>query len=336
MNFKQITRNLLILLCIALSACGSTGISSIDKMSKEHTVSEHYDLSENYLAHRAQQGVFQSTGGNIAYLDYGQGPTLVLLHGVPSSSWLYRKMIVELQNDYRVIAIDLLGFGSSDKPDSNGTNYSPKAQASYVEQALNHLGVSAYSLMFHDMGGLVAWEMVDKDLSFQSKIQKIIVLNTIISKEGFNHPHIEKGLAARILSDSFTNQISSSAALEMTFKNMGLNSNASLNEAECNGYVVPMKEGNGDVLYDFYTGFGEARFERLERQVSDLSRFNGDVLILWGAQDTVLTTAQIPVLEKSLTIKANNIHIFKNNAHFLPEEIPEILTQHVQAFLSAK
>lgn len=337
MSFKKIRQLLLVITSLSLVACSSTTtLAPMTDTELQRGFEKRYRLSDDYADHRAQQRVFESTGGNIAYLDYGQGPTIVLLHGVPSSSWLYRKMLVELQDDYRVIAIDLLGFGSSDKPHSSAANYDPKAQALYVEQVLDHLGISAYSLLFHDMGGLVAWEMVDKDLEGDALIENLIVLNTIISKEGFNHPHLEKGIAARIMSQSFSNSISSATALSMTFDNMGLSSNASLSEQECNGYVVPMKEGNGDVLYDFYTGFDDVRFTRLNRQVNGLSRFNGKVLVLWGEQDTVLTTGQIPVLQKAAQVDPSNIHIFSNNAHFLPEEIPQILNQHVREFLSTQ
>jgi len=296
-----------------------------------------YALPSNYEDHRAQQKVFKTTGGNIAYLDYGKGPTLVLLHGVPSSSWLYRKMIEPLQSQYRVIAIDLLGFGSSDKPESNGQNYLVVQQSAYVSQLLNHLKVKDYNLLFHDMGGLVAWDLVSNNIAQngkEPKVNNLIVLNTIIDKHGFKHPKVKKGVLTRLMSDAFSNQISSAAALEKTFENMGLTSNMKLSENECNGYVIPMQEGNGDVLYDFYTSFDEAQFTRLENQVGSLVQFNGNVLVLWGAEDDVLTTEQIPILQKVANISDKNIHIFNNHAHFIPEEIPAELVQKIKAFLN--
>ena len=161
----------------------------------------------------------------------------------------------------------------------------------------------------------------------------MILLNTIVSKQGFNYPKQRKGFTAQLMSDAFVNELSSAAVLDMTFDNMGLTSNAKLTENECNGYVAPMKEGNGDVLYEFYTSFDNARFSTLERQVSNLSHFDGDVLVLWGAQDKVLTTNQLPVLKELVDLKPENIHIFENNAHFLPEEIPTLLNQHVREFI---
>ena len=333
MSFRK-SKIVFCLLAVFLSACSSnTSILSIDEMSNEIKKGDRYILSDLYVDHRAQQQVVTTPSGKIAYLDYGQGPTIVMLHGVPSSSWLYRKMIEPLQDDFRVIAIDLLGFGSSDKPDSNDINYLPSSQAQYVEQVLNELGVTDYSLLFHDMGGLVAWELLDRDLRANKSIDNMLVLNTIVDQHGFNHPKQKKGVATRFMSDAFASQISSAAALELTFNNMGLTSNAKLSESECNGYVVPMKEGNGDVLYEFYTSFDEQRFSKLKRQVSNLSKLDGGVLVMWGAEDKVLTTDQIPVLQEVAKLDQSNIHIFEDNAHFLPEEIPLELNQRIRGFL---
>lgn len=69
-----------------------------------------------YSDFRASQKSFSSKDGVLKYIDKGQGDVLLLLHGVPTFSWLYRKMINELAQNYRVIATDMLGFGSSDSP----------------------------------------------------------------------------------------------------------------------------------------------------------------------------------------------------------------------------
>lgn len=319
----------LLLALVILTACGSGRLSpSLESVDKSW-----YRLTDNYADHRQHQSFFDTESGKIAYLDLkksSDAPVLVLLHGVPSSSWLYRKMLPELQQHYRVIAVDLLGYGSSDKPDSDGPLYKREAQASYVQELLKFLRVEKYSLAFHDMGGLVAWEMIDRDLisnkSSDQKIKTIFVLNTIVAKEGFNHPNIKKGARARVMSNAFSSVVTSSAALEMTFNNMGLRSNAQLSEAECFGYVAPMKEGSNHALYDFYTGFDDALFSRLEQQIKGLERFTGRAYILWGAQDKVLTTEQVPVLTKALSKASVSTEIFEGNAHFLPEEIPNILT----------
>lgn len=296
------------------------------------TKTDEYKLTQNYANHRAQQSSFVSSGGKIAYLDYGSGPVLVLLHGVPTSSWLFRKMLPDLQRHFRVIAIDLLGYGSSDKPKSSTQNYTASFQANYVQELLLSLGINQYSLLFHDMGGLVAWELVNRDLAQQQSnraIKDLVVLNTIISEQGFEHPNIKRGLMARQMAQAFSNKLSSAAILEMTFSNMGLGTESKLSEGECFGYVEPMREGADEALYDFFTGFDQSLFDDLDRKINGLSKFTGQTLVLWGANDKVLTTAQLPRLQGALNIPEENMTIFPKNAHLLPEEIPQTLVNKI-------
>jgi pimeloyl-ACP methyl ester carboxylesterase len=71
-----------------------------------------------YSKFKATQKSFLSSDGTLKYIDKGEGKVILLLHGIPTSSWLYRKMIDGLvEEGYRVIAPDMLGFGNSDNPD---------------------------------------------------------------------------------------------------------------------------------------------------------------------------------------------------------------------------
>ena len=314
-----------------LAACSTPKLKAT--MDKELLQSDHYELSDNYANHRLQQTLVATSGGQLSVIDVGQGPTLVLIHGVPTSSWLFRKMIPGLQQDFRVIAVDLLGFGGSDKPESIGGNYLPAAQASYVHQALDALDVGEYNLVFHDMGGLVSWELLSQDITMDNNVKSLTILNTIISKQGFAFPNMKKGVMAKTMSEAYASNLSSAAVLKLTFKNMGLSSDHKLNEKECFGYVEPMREGADSALYAFFTGFDDARFSRLESNIEALKNFKGRAQILWGEQDKVLTVDQFPQLTAALKIDFDDITVYPDNSHFLPEEIPETLNAKIKAFL---
>lgn len=319
------------LVLLALSACTTPQLRpSLDKSAMDQG---RYELSDNYANHRLQQTLVPTSGGNLAAIDVGEGPVLVLIHGVPTSSWLFRKMIPELQDNFRVIAIDLLGFGGSDKPESDSQNYQPAAQANYVYQVLKALQVGDFNLLFHDMGGLVAWEMLNDDIAAKQNIKSISILNTIISKQGFDYPKVKKGVMAKTMSEAYAANLSSAAVLKLTFKNMGLSSKRKLSEKECYGYVAPMREGADSALYDFFTGFDEQRFSRLEKNIQALKNFEGRSQILWGAKDKVLTVEQFPQLTQWLDINENNITVYPDNAHFLPEEIPAELNRKIIQFV---
>ena len=98
-------------------------------------------MLQNYQYFRQSQKSFSSPEGNIRYIDRGQGPAILLLHGVPSSSWLYRKMIDPLvAAGYRVIAPDMLGFGSSDSPKGYHI-YSESKHADRLLGLMDHLKI---------------------------------------------------------------------------------------------------------------------------------------------------------------------------------------------------
>ncbi|HAJ75563.1 MAG TPA: haloalkane dehalogenase [Gammaproteobacteria bacterium] len=101
-------------------------------------------------------------GYRIHYLDEGpvNGPVVLLLHGEPSWSYLYRKMIpVFVDAGYRTVVPDLLGFGKSDKP-ANRATYSYQGQVDIINQLVSELDLNDMSAFFQDWGGLVGLRVV--------------------------------------------------------------------------------------------------------------------------------------------------------------------------------
>ena len=93
-------------------------------------------------------------GEAIHYVDEGKGPPVVLIHGFGGHTYSYRYLIPELARGHRVVALDLLGFGYSERvPDAD---YSHQAQARRVIGLMDALGIQRASLVGHSMGGEVA------------------------------------------------------------------------------------------------------------------------------------------------------------------------------------
>jgi len=327
-----------------LTAVLALGVTSCGTKSVPTTLGDemlaNYVQPETYKDHRAQQNFFETSSGRIAFTDHGGGQnpdaeTLVLLHGVPTSSWMYRKLIPQITLDMRVITVDLLGYGSSDKPKNVGDIYSPKTQAQRVEALLSERGVTHYNILMHDMGGLVAWEMLR---NHPDKVDGLVVLNTIIDQDGFNHPDMNAGFMTRQLMKAYSSKLTSAAILDKTFGDLGLKGDYKLTEDECYGYVRPMREGADDALYSFFTGLDDAQFSRLDNHQTlwpDYAKtYTTDVLVMWGDKDEILTSKQIESLKAGFNLPDENIHIFENNAHFLAEEIPEILAEKITVFVN--
>ncbi|MGJ3233047.1 MAG: alpha/beta fold hydrolase [Oceanicaulis sp.] len=103
--------------------------------------------------------IFHRTGGDWA--DEGK-PVLVLIHGFPTASWDWAHQWEALCSRFRVAALDMIGFGFSEKP--VGYDYSILDQADLHETYLDRLGVDAYHILAHDYGDTVAQELLARHM----------------------------------------------------------------------------------------------------------------------------------------------------------------------------
>src|SRR5918995_7317807 len=90
----------------------------------------------------------------VAYYEEGNGEPLLLLHGCPFSSYIWRKVIPRLSSRYRCLAPDLLGLGDTETPE--GTDWSLRAQAGMAIGFLDALGIERAHKGGHDHGGAIA------------------------------------------------------------------------------------------------------------------------------------------------------------------------------------
>jgi pimeloyl-ACP methyl ester carboxylesterase len=95
-------------------------------------------------------------GARVRYVDVGQGPPVVLIHGFASSLETWDALIPDLSKTHRVIAMDLKGFGWTDRPDGD---YSPKAEAHLVLRLLAARGIEKAAFVAHSWGSSVALEL---------------------------------------------------------------------------------------------------------------------------------------------------------------------------------
>jgi haloalkane dehalogenase len=114
-----------------------------------------------------------SEGHRLSYLDEGEGPAVVMAHGNPSWSYLYRNLIIALRDTHRCIAPDHLGCGGSDKPQAYP--YRLRNHISNFTSLLEHLGIERCILIVHDWGGAVGMGWAGQH---PERIAGLVVLNT--------------------------------------------------------------------------------------------------------------------------------------------------------------
>lgn len=114
-------------------------------------------------------------GLRVAYLDEGEGPVTLLMHGEPSWSFLYRKMIPPLlESGMRVLAPDLVGFGRSDKP-TEPDAYTYQAAVDWMSGWLDRIGAGDIALFGQDWGGLIGLRLVADE---PDRFRAVAVANT--------------------------------------------------------------------------------------------------------------------------------------------------------------
>jgi haloalkane dehalogenase len=115
----------------------------------------------------------QLDGGRLHYIDEGDGPVIVMVHGNPTWSYYFRYLIAQLRESHRVIVLDHMGCGLSDKPQNY--TYCLAQHIENLEHLLTHLQIGRFSLVVHDWGGAIGIGCAVKRIS---NIEKIVVMNT--------------------------------------------------------------------------------------------------------------------------------------------------------------
>jgi haloalkane dehalogenase len=103
---------------------------------------------------------FETPAGKLHYVDEGKGQPVVMLHGNPTWSFLYRNLIKQLSPHYRCIAPDHIGFGLSDKPVD--WSYLPEEHAKNLAALIEHLGLKDITLVVGDWGGPIGRFLIKK------------------------------------------------------------------------------------------------------------------------------------------------------------------------------
>lgn len=113
-------------------------------------------------------------GLRIHYVDEGEGEVILCLHGEPTWSFLYRKMIPLLSAGHRVLAMDFAGFGRSDKL-ADQADYSFQLHRDVLAGFLRELGLERVTLVVHDWGGLIGLTMASQ---LPERFSRLVILNT--------------------------------------------------------------------------------------------------------------------------------------------------------------
>jgi len=126
-------------------------------------------------------------GLEVFYRESGdpRAPALVLLHGFPTSSHMFRRLIPALSDHYRIIAPDHIGFGQSAMPGLDEFPYTFDALTETTSGLFDHLGVDRFAMYVHDYGAPIGWRLALRD---PQRVTAIVTQNGNAYTEGFVKP----------------------------------------------------------------------------------------------------------------------------------------------------
>jgi pimeloyl-ACP methyl ester carboxylesterase len=277
-------------------------------------------------------------GHKIFYREAGdrQRPTIVLLHGYPSSSHTYRELIPMLSRSYHVIAPDYLGSGYSDRPDPQVTPYSFDRLADHVEGLLAKLGLKQYTLYMQDFGAPVGFRLMQRN---PQAIDAIIVQNANAYLDGltpdrqafFRKARDDKSAANVAALFGFTGR---DAILNKQYlRDVPPEAHDIMSPDAWThdlAFLATAKDRTIQVqLFQDY----QNNIDRYPAWQSLMKKHQFPALIVWGKNDPAFIAAGAEAYLRDLP-KAE-LHLI-DAGHFAVEEQPQLVAGHILRFMAAR
>jgi haloalkane dehalogenase len=234
--------------------------------------------------HKSAGRFFEADGLRSFVREEGEGDPVVCLHGVPSSSFLWRKVLGELsRRGLRGIAFDLPGLGLADRP--SGYDYTWTGLGGFARAAIDALGLERFHLVVHDVGGPVGFEVA---AAAPDRVRSLTVLNTVVEVDGFKRPWSMEPFARRGLGEVYLATLTK-PAFRMLFRLQGVKDASAIPNEEVDAYVDLLKrEDGGKAFLRIMRGFERTR-EKQDLYVGTLRDVPYPVQVVWGADDPALS-----------------------------------------------
>ena len=249
----------------------------------------------------------------IQYRELGEGPPVLLVHGWPTSSFLWRNIMPIMAGGCRVLAIDMPGFGGSDKPVDR--DYDESLFNAAFDGFLDGLGIDEpIGLAVHDAGGPFAlyWASQRPEL-----LSKLAVLNTIVYPE-MSLP--ERAFMAACRTPGIGAIISSQWALRQTMR-YGVKDAKRLGPEVYEGVTSPFRDRSSrKVLIKKLADFNASTLETIGDWIPTLDI---PVTVIRGAADRILPRMDRTAARLQADLPHATAHVLEDCGHFLQEERPE-------------
>lgn len=281
-------------------------------------------------AGRARLGVVDRhvlvDGVRLAVRDEGSGEPVVLVHGTPSHSVIWRHVLPALAaRGRRVLCYDLLGYGTSERPVSRDTSVT--AQADLLVTLLDTLGLDRVDLVGHDIGGAVAQRLA---VAHPERLHRLVLADTVSydswpssTWREIIETHLDRYEALPL--EEFRALLT--RQLRMTVADP-----ARMSGDVLDAYLAPLVSPLGKVSF-FRHQVAHYDARHTEEIVAHLPTVEAPTLVAWGEADRWQPLRYAERLVRDLPDA--ELHTIPDAGHFVTEDAPRAFTEAVGGFLAA-
>jgi pimeloyl-ACP methyl ester carboxylesterase len=264
---------------------------------------------------------YDTPGGTVAYEILGDGPPVVLVHGTPSWSYLWRNVASELARRFTVYVCDLLGYGTSQKRD--GQDVSIAAQTRMLAGLLDAWALREPCVAGHDFGGAITLRLM---LLEGRRFRRVALCDAVaiapwitpFSRHVQRHLEAFQTVPGHIHRQMIAAHLRTAIARDVT-------------DAELQPYLQPWLGPLGQAAYYRQVAQFDERYTReIEPRYGQIST---PTLVLWGEQDRWLAPERGRQLAS--VIPGARLGLIPNAGHFLPEDQPGPVAEALASFFTS-
>lgn len=255
----------------------------------------------------------------VAWSDVGSGEPVILLHGIPTWSFLYHDVIPQLENHCRVIAPDFLGHGYSDRRDF--FDRSLRAQTDMILALMDHLGLERATFVGHDTGGGVSLIM---GIEHPERVERLVLTNIVAYDSwpiddmvDLGNPNLRSKTPAEI------------AEFVASGLPDGLYNTDRLTDEFRDGIVAPYSDEEGKI--SLIRNASALNTNHTTALVEHHGKIRARTLCLWGVHDPWQKIADGERLAQEVP-EARLVRV-ENASHWIPQDTPERFADEIVQFL---
>ncbi len=303
---------------IAALALLGTALSGIWTYSRR--AARRFEAEDWVEAEKPGQIVYVN-GTGLHYVGAGQGPALLLIHGLGSYTFGFRHIIPDLARHFRVIALDLKGFGYSERPSAG--DYTLTGQMELVRAVMDRLGIDRAAVLGHSMGGAVAMRLA---VAHPERVERLILVASASDVELGRRvwgAALLRPLLPLVAPLSYHNH----RFREMTLKS-GYYDPHLCTEDAVQGYLRPAH------IRGYLRALGNTMADWRKDPPLEPGAISQPTLILWGEADRWLPPSRGERLQR--LIPNSTLVVVDRAGHLLLEERPEAALEAILGFLLEK